>query len=211
MLNLSKQVATSPFLDSITNIPNGYCQCGCGRKTTIIIRNDAHHHEVAGMYRPFIRGHYNRRPIRERFWEKVKKSSDRDGCWIYTARKNSKGGYGMFSVGQMELYAHRVSWELTYGAIPDGLLVLHDCDNPPCVRPSHLFLGDNDDNMRDMMRKGRQCRGVDAYTAKLNPRKVKQIRKLFPKMMRKDIAKMFGISPRQVLSIGRREHWRHIP
>lgn len=76
------------------------------------------------------------------------------GCWIWTGNVNALG-YGRFWVeGGLE-YAHRCSWELHRGQIPDGANVLHRCDQPHCVNPDHLFLGSQADNMEDMRRKGR--------------------------------------------------------
>lgn len=96
----------------------------------------------------------------QRFWSKARKT---DGCWVWLAGKD-KDGYGNFSVGQRAtarpVRAHRVAWELTHGSIPDGLFVLHECDNPPCVRPDHLFLGTNQNNMDDMVAKGRGSIGI---------------------------------------------------
>lgn len=91
------------------------------------------------------------RPLSERFWERVDKSGE---CWVYTGYTNPKG-YGVVGLESGNKFAHRVAWELTNGLIPDGLWVLHRCDNPPCVRPEHLWLGDNTDNQRDSVRKGR--------------------------------------------------------
>lgn len=91
--------------------------------------------------------------IEERFWEKVRKSPEPDGCWEWTASK-FRNGYGSFVV-LGERRAHRVSWEIHNGPIPDGLWVLHKCDNPSCVRPDHLFLGDRRTNMLDCVSKGR--------------------------------------------------------
>ena len=90
--------------------------------------------------------------VRDRFWAKVDKSGE---CWLWTAAVN-RAGYGKFSVsiGKHNL-AHRVAWKLKHGFIPDGVFVLHKCDTPACVRPSHLFLGSANDNVQDMMRKGR--------------------------------------------------------
>lgn len=90
-----------------------------------------------------------------RFWAKVHKS---DGCWEWTGKRAS--GYGRFVTppGRRMWSAHRYSWTLANGPIPDGLFVLHHCDNKPCVRPEHLFLGTNADNMRDAWRKGRLFR-----------------------------------------------------
>lgn len=96
-----------------------------------------------------------RRPEAERFWEKVKKTPS---CWLWTgAHKDGRWPYGVLGGGASRVpkLAHRVSWELHHGPIPDGMNVLHKCDNPPCVRPDHLFLGTLSDNTQDMVAKGR--------------------------------------------------------
>ena len=87
----------------------------------------------------------------ERFWAKVDRSGD---CWEWTAKGTPKG-YGVFGLLRKSVYAHRLSWKMEVGEIPDGMCVCHRCDNPPCVRPSHLFLGTYADNMEDMVRKER--------------------------------------------------------
>lgn len=93
-----------------------------------------------------------------RFWAKVQKG---DGCWEWTGHR--RNGYGILATGpqggQRREIASRVSWELTFGTIPDGLRVLHHCDNPPCVRPEHLHLGTPADNSAEMRARGRSCRG----------------------------------------------------
>lgn len=112
-------------------------------------------------------------PIEHRFWSKVDKSHD---CWEWTAHR-THDGYGRFTLRHgVPRMAHRVAYELTHGTIPDGLLVCHRCDNPACVRPAHLFLGTNNDNMRDMVAKGRGHAGIRNIRAKLTPTQVKEIR-----------------------------------
>lgn len=92
-------------------------------------------------------------PIRKRFWKKVIILGC-DECWIWTSSRHRQG-YGTFSINNECNLAHRVAFELRFGKISDGLDVLHSCDNPPCVNPYHLFLGTHNDNMRDMIKKGR--------------------------------------------------------
>lgn len=87
----------------------------------------------------------------DRFWDKVDRSGD---CWLWTGAKFS-GGYGHFNSNGFNHLAHRFAWELENGPIPDGLILLHACDNPSCVRVSHLTLGTHEDNARDMVAKGR--------------------------------------------------------
>jgi hypothetical protein len=95
--------------------------------------------------------------LAERFWAKVQRGT---GCWEWTgAVLNRAWPYGVIQRGQRgegTIVASRLSWELANGPISDGLWVLHRCDNPRCVRPSHLFLGTDSDNKRDMIAKGRQ-------------------------------------------------------
>lgn len=87
----------------------------------------------------------------ERFFSKVDKT---ENCWNWIAAKRYKG-YGCFRINGKLVDSHRVSWVIHNGAIPDGLFVLHTCDNRLCVNPAHLFLGTNYDNVQDCIRKGR--------------------------------------------------------
>lgn len=92
-----------------------------------------------------------------RFWSRVIKSDD-DGCWLWTGPfMKYRGGYGQMTIAKKAHKAHRVAFVLAYGPFPNDLHVLHHCDNPPCVRPSHLFVGTRSDNMRDAASKGRHA------------------------------------------------------
>lgn len=116
-----------------------------------------------------------RRPLEERFWEKVDKNGPTIShmstpCWLWTASKDG-GGYGFIGLGNGKLgKAHKVSWELHNGPIPHGQCVLHRCDFPECSNPEHLFLGTQKDNAEDREKKGRGNRpSGDQHPARLHP------------------------------------------
>jgi DNA-binding CsgD family transcriptional regulator len=90
-----------------------------------------------------------------------------EGCWTWTGG-TSGFGHGAFWDGERQEIAHRFSWRLHHGPIPDGIYVLHHCDNPPCVRPDHLFLGTQRDNIRDASAKGRIPRGLANGSGKVS-------------------------------------------
>lgn len=163
-----------------------------------------------------------KKPIEERFWAKVDKSGE---CWVWTGAVGG-WGYGKFWSGGGKgrcMCASRMAWELTHGPIPTGMQVLHHCDNPPCVRPEHLFLGTNADNVRDKVSKGRQPRGAAVKVrpprhtgekhpqAKLTESGVRLIReKLAQGMTNASIAREMGVSYSTVSLIRRGRIWREV-
>lgn len=103
-------------------------------------------------------GEYRKRSLEDRFWEKVNKNGPfiiDTPCWEWTGSLTK--GYGYIGINNCTKneYAHRLSWIMAYGEIPDKLHVLHKCDNSKCVNPDHLWIGTNKDNQQDMIRKGR--------------------------------------------------------
>jgi hypothetical protein len=158
----------------------------------------------------------------ERFWARVAKT-DGDGCWEWQGSRN-RAGYGRFGFRQTP--THRLAWELTNGPISDGLFVCHRCDNPPCVRPDHLFLGTHADNMNDMDAKGRRRRGEKHHGwgkpgpgrgennrhAKLTPAQVEEIRQRYAAgAKRLDLASEYGLHRSTILKIGTGISWKSIP
>lgn len=144
-----------------------------------------------------------------RFWTYVAKA---DGCWLWT-RGLRDHRYGNFYNGIKDVAAHRYSWVLHNGAIPDGFYVLHRCDNPPCVNPEHLFLGTHAENMQDMMAKGRGNKpcGELVGRAKLTEQAVGDIRGLYASgMTQLAIAEVYGVSKAAVQFIVSRRTWKHI-
>lgn len=147
--------------------------------------------------------------IKARFWAKVDKTKS---CWIFTS---NHGGttYGMLSVPKGEEYlAHRISWVIHYGLIPRGLKVLHTCDQPRCVNPLHLFLGTSQDNMDDMVNKGRSLKGSRHPMTNMSESDVVEIRRLYQetKLSQQAIADMYRINQTAVGFIIRRITWKHI-
>lgn len=145
----------------------------------------------------------------KRFWGKVKKTGD-GGCWNWQGSKSS--GYGVISLGGRagrDWRAHRISWELCKCPIPDGLFVLHRCDNPPCVNPEHLFLGTQLMNMRDMTEKGRgrpgRLFGEQNASSKISREQAMAIRRARGSV--RGVAKFFGIGKSQVSNIRRGAAW----
>jgi len=188
------------------------CICDCGVKCTYaggdlkkgtLVSCGCYRHEL------LVRGS-KPIPIEKRFWKYVKKT---ENCWLWTgaANKDGRGALGVWTEGTTKIAA-RVSWEIHKGPIPEGINVCHHCDNPACVRPDHLFLGTQLDNIRDAVRKGRMrhvgSSGEKNGRAKLTLEQVKQIRCRAVNEMQKDLAVEFGISAAQISVIVRGASWK---
>ena len=144
------------------------------------------------------------------------------GCWEWTGA-TVNGGYGVMGIGRRgegNVRVHRLAWEIWRGPIPDGMWVLHRCDNPPCFRPDHLFLGSHADNMADMTAKRRHrtqvrpesiARGERHGSAKLSEEEVRAIRALHAEgRTAAAIADQYGLSASTIGAIVRREGWSHV-
>lgn len=153
--------------------------------------------------------------LEERFWSKVKKLDD---CWEWIAYVR-KDGYGYFGLAKNKpAKAHRLSWELVNGPIPDGLHILHRCDNRKCVNPEHLFLGTDQDNMDDMWAKGRQqsytnqVRGSSQHASVFTSNDVLEIRRHRNEdgVSIRKLAASYGVAYNTIWQIVNRKTWAHI-
>lgn len=143
--------------------------------------------------------------LTKRFWSKVIKGVD---CWKWDAARLTDG-YGSFSIKGKTQRAHRVAWELANGEIPGGVHVLHRCDNPSCVNPTHLFLGTNRDNIVDSISKGRTNRGTKNGGHKLSEAQVREIRSSSDTLH--SLANRYGISIGHAYDIRKRLKWAWLP
>lgn len=155
---------------------------------------------------------YTHRPIEERFWAKVNKT---DTCWLWTGAVR-RFGYGVINSGRKSEAAHRVSWTLHYGPIPDGMCVLHQCDVPACVNPDHLFLGTYADNNRDMKEKGRARgggqQGEKCNKAKLTAQQVIEIRNKYAESspLLRELSVQYGVGLDVIQAIVHGDIWKSV-
>lgn len=159
---------------------------------------------------------FARGSLEERFWRKVEQRGS-DECWGW-AGKIERNGYGRIQQGgkgSPMLGAHRVSYELHYGPIPDGMVVRHKCDNPGCVNPNHLEIGTSKQNTADMYRRGRQGNskppvhsGEAHHKSRLTEDLVRQIRA--SDRTARSWAQELGVSPSSIERVKLRKTWRHV-
>lgn len=147
--NLAPWVATFGLVE-----PYGRCQCGCGGDAPIATLTDRRRGTVKGQPARYIRNHHwpRRESPAHALLENIH-VGEPDECW--PAKNTVKDGYGQVRLGAKMVRAHRLAWTMFNGPIPDGLNVLHACDNPACCNPAHLWLGTQRDNVQDMLRKKR--------------------------------------------------------
>ena len=179
--------------------------------------------ECARLYDWKRRGTFDRiRPDAKSRFDQKWIPEPNSGCWLWTANWSATAGYGLFCrIPRVPAEgAHRSAWILYKGPIPDGLHVLHHCDNRLCVNPDHLFLGTHTDNMRDAAAKGRLSwnsiekprnlpRGILHHGSKLTEQDVIEIRS--KKMSQEKLARKFGVSRKTVQRVQYRKNWTHLP
>lgn len=165
-----------------------------------------------GVIQRILRGTNILNTRRNLFFSNVLIPESEDGCMIWISSK--RRGYGRFLVNDKNINAHRFSYELFVGEIPEKMIVLHKCDNPSCVRPDHLEIGTHQDNARDTVSKHRHkaMRGEKNGMAKLNESQVKEIKdKLKKGYYCLDLADEYQVDITTISKINVGKHWRHIP
>lgn len=147
----------------------------------------------------------------QRFWSKVAITANPGLCWEWVGTRKETG-YGIIGIGNKTLRSHRVAYELTHGEIPDGLKVLHECDNPPCCNPAHLFLGTQIDNNKDMCEKKRQSEGETQGHHKLTVEKVLSIRLRYAAggISQRQLAIEMDVVPTTIRDVLRRKTWKSV-
>lgn len=146
------------------------------------------------------------------FWNKIAITADDNQCWLWLGNINPINGYGRFKTSSKIDSAHRVAWMYPDYVIPDGMLVCHSCDNPQCCNPKHLFIGTYQDNVDDMVEKGRNSWadhiGEVNPNSKLTEEMVLEIRSSTANS--RELSIKYGVSRAHIRSIIRRLTWKHI-
>lgn len=137
------------------------CACGCGSPVPLAKKTSKRDGTIKGQPTKWLKGHVARVhqinkpiPVQDRFWPRVDRSGGSDACWEWQGRR-STDGYGQVQVEGSPKGAHRIAYELTFGAIPKGFVIRHICDNPPCCNPAHLITGTQKENIADARNRGR--------------------------------------------------------
>ena len=133
--------------------------------------------------------------------------AEESGCIRFTGHLDGEG-YGRIMVARVKYMAHRLSYSLNKGPIPDGYVVRHKCDNPSCINPEHLEVGTQADNIADKVSRGRQARGSGAGKAILTEESVREIRSSPLKVS--ELSTLYGVSVVPIRNILRRKTWQHV-
>jgi len=144
---------------------------------------------------------------------RILRQSERDGeCMVWTGPTMSSG-YGRTNFDYRGMSAHRASWEAHFGEIPDGMFVLHDCDNKLCVNPDHLHIGTQADNVREAFERGLVTTGSDRRQSKLTEKNVNLIRESYAngEMNQIELGERFGVSDSTIADAIHRRTWKHVP
>jgi hypothetical protein len=167
--------------------------------------------------------------VKNSFWETASKENqierlrnsfekyvirNEEGCWSWKGTPSKKYGSLQYGGKYKTISAHRASWLIHYGEIPEGMFICHYCDNPRCSRPDHLFLGTPTDNVHDMHRKGRAIitRGEDSFHSILTTDQVTEIKELLKTSLTMTaIAKIFNVHIVTIHDIKYKKTWAHLP
>ena len=210
----SVQRIDGTWVNRAENVPYGYCHCGCGGKTNLAPRTVPSRGYVKGEPYKFVRYHGGvrgsvARPLEDMFFPRVDERGD-DECWEWQGARLA-AGYGQFECNYESKLAHRVAYEFAYGPIPEGLVVRHKCDNPPCCNPAHLETGTYKDNMQDAAKRNRMPYGEDHKDAVLTEQDVREIRELRAQgMTYSALARIYGVSISNIRVVVNRKTWRRV-
>jgi len=203
-------------LAGTSSIPYGFCHCGCGEKTPVAAKTDSALGWVKGEPKRYIARHY-KPPVQDektRFESKV--SVDDNGCWEWEGCYK-KERYGAFRLASGKTTsAHRAAYQIFKGPIPEGMCILHACDNRWCVSPAHLRVGTLAENTQEAIQRGRlknppRHEGKTHPRARLTEEQVLEIRDLVDQGWRQtDIARAYGTPDSNVNKISKREAWSHL-
>lgn len=156
--------------------------------------------------RALAQSKWQSKDLATRFWEKVNKT---ESCWLWTGAL-LKTGYGSIRINNKSVRAHRVAYELSVGKIPDGMIILHSCDNPLCVNPSHLRIGNKRENMADAIERGQHKTGERHAKSKLSNNDVATIRAaLSAGVTGRYLAKKFSVDETTISHIKSSKSWKH--
>jgi hypothetical protein len=176
------------------------CQCDCGTIREKIAANSL----KRGLTKScgcLIHEKTSYKNVRERIKENI---VEVNGCWEWQKRV-ARSGYAQIKYEGITTIAHRLSYKVFIGEIPENLLILHKCDNKKCVNPNHLFIGTYSDNMKDMMIKERNKK-----QSNLDKKDILEIRDLWPKLSIRELAELYKVSTTTIHKIVKNVTWKYI-